>query len=63
MNFGFGQSTGGMNGQQSQVADMNITGEGTQALSDFGWKKKDNKYVSEKTLTDKESKDQKDKKE
>ena len=42
---------------------MNITGEGTQPLSDLGWKKKDNKYVAEKTNSEKESKDSKDKKE
>ena len=42
---------------------MNITGEGTSALSDLGFKKKDNKYVGEKALTDKESKEAKEQKE
>ena len=54
---GFGNSSTGGTGQLP--ADMLTTGEGTQPLSDLGWKKKENKYQGSSSISDKESKDQK----
>ena len=56
MNFGFNG-----NNQQSNnaTADMTITGEGCQPLSDMGWKKKENKYLGTSSHSEKEQKEAK----
>jgi hypothetical protein len=36
---------------------MMTTGEGTQPLSDLGWKKKENKYLGMSSISEKEAKD------
>ena len=56
INFGFGQGGDRNSGVQGQI-DYTVTGEGTQALSDMGWKKKENKYMGTGSLTEKESKE------
>jgi hypothetical protein len=50
-------STGGTGGQSA--VDLVTTGEGTQPLSDLGWKKKENKYLGMNSMSDKEAKEQK----
>ena len=55
--FGEGASTGGTGGQTQ--ADMQITAEGTQPLSDFAWKKRENKYLGANSISEKENKEQK----
>jgi hypothetical protein len=39
---------------------MTVTGEGTQPLSDMGWKKKENKYQGSTSHSEKEQKEAKD---
>ena len=55
MNKFFGLS--GANGTQQPVADMNITGEGTQPLNDMAWKRKENKYLGANSINDKEQRE------
>ena len=55
--IGEGASTGGTGGPSQP--DMQITAEGTQPLSDFGWKKRENKYLGANSISDKENKEQK----
>ena len=55
--LGFGSGTGGTGATQ---AEMQFIGEGTQPISDFAWKKKENKYLGMQSLTEREQKDTKD---
>ena len=41
----------------SGPVDMTITGEGCQPITDLGWKKKENKYLGQSSLSDREVKD------
>ena len=51
---GSGQ-TGDIGG--SGPVDMTITGEGCQPITDLGWKKKENKYQGQSSLSEREVKD------
>ncbi len=42
MKFGFGAQ--GSSSHNNGPADMTVTGEGCESLSDMGWKKKENKF-------------------
>ena len=46
----------GSNGQGSayEKVDWTVTGEGTQPLSDMNWKKRENKYLGQNSVSDKE---------
>ena len=50
--------TGGSGLNNGQI-DWTITAEGTQSLSDMGWKRKENKYLGINNLSEKETKDNK----
>ena len=39
---------------------MTVTGEGCQPITDLGWKKKENKYLGNSSLSEREVKDLKD---
>lgn len=41
----------------SGPVDMTVTGEGCQPITDLGWKKKENKYLGQSSLSDREVKD------
>ena len=52
---------GGMGGTTQQpVADMTVTGEGCQPLSDLSWKKRENKFLGEKSISTREQQADKD---
>ena len=44
----------------SGPVDMTVTGEGCQPITDLGWKKKENKYLGQSSLSEREVKDLKD---
>lgn len=49
-------------GSGSQVTgpvDMTVTGEGCQAITDLGWKKKENRYLGTSSMSEREVKEQK----
>ena len=41
----------------SGPVDMTVTGEGCQPITDLGWKKKENKYLGQGSLSDREVKE------
>lgn len=55
MKFGFGQSNSGNNA--NGPADMTVTGEGCESLSEMGWKKKENKFQGNNSLSEREFKE------
>ena len=55
MRFGFGQSNSANNA--NGPADMTVTGEGCESLSDMGWKKKENKFLGNNSLSEREFKE------
>ena len=55
MKFGFGASAS--SSQHNGPADMTVTGEGCESLSDMGWKKKENKFLGNNSLSDREFKE------
>ena len=52
---GFWSSSGqhGDTGGQAPI-DMTVTGEGCQPITDLGWKKKENKYLGQSSLSERE---------
>lgn len=56
MKYGFGTSPH-TNNNSSGPADMTVTGEGCESLSDMSWKKKENKFQGNNSLSDREFKE------